>query len=71
MKFSDNGYYIEQYVKCDNCGVLIYDDGIEADVDERTQRYCSNWCVEWARARADGIEDPRIPLERELPRRAD
>ena len=27
MRFSDNGYYIERYIKCDNCGVLIYDDG--------------------------------------------
>ena len=28
MRFSDNGYYIEKYVKCANCGLLIYGDGI-------------------------------------------
>jgi len=28
MRFSANGYYIERYVKCANCGLLIYDDGI-------------------------------------------
>ena len=32
MRFSDNGYYIERYIKCDNCGVLIYGEGINADV---------------------------------------
>ena len=24
MRFSNNGYYIEKYIKCDNCGMLIY-----------------------------------------------
>ena len=28
MRFSENGYYIEKYVKCANCGLLIYDEGI-------------------------------------------
>ena len=28
MRFSNNGYYIEKYIKCDNCGMLIYGDGI-------------------------------------------
>ena len=32
MRFSDNGYYIEKYVKCDNCGVLIYGEGIDAKI---------------------------------------
>ena len=33
MRFSDNGYYIERYIKCDNCGVLIYDEaGLDTEV---------------------------------------
>ena len=31
MRFSKNGYYIEKYLKCLNCGVLIYDAGIKAE----------------------------------------
>jgi hypothetical protein len=27
MRFSDNGYYIEKYVKCANCGMLVYGKG--------------------------------------------
>ncbi len=65
MRFSDNGYYIERYVKCDNCGVLIYGEGINADVTGKEQLFCSNWCIEWAGARAKGIEEPRIPLPKE------
>ena len=30
MKFSGNGLYIEEYLKCANCGYLIY----EADLDK-------------------------------------
>ena len=26
MKFAPNHLYIEEYVKCTNCGVLIYDE---------------------------------------------
>ena len=28
MRFSENGYYIERYVKCANCGLLVYGEGI-------------------------------------------
>ena len=27
MRFSGNRYYIERYVKCRNCGILIYGEG--------------------------------------------
>lgn len=64
MRFSDNGYYIERYVKCDNCGVLIYGDGMDATVGGDAQLFCSQWCIDWAEARANGIEEPRIPLPR-------
>ncbi|GAB5469745.1 MAG: hypothetical protein Kilf2KO_27750 [Rhodospirillales bacterium] len=65
MKFSNNGYYIERYVKCDNCGVLIYGDGIAARVKEEERLFCSDWCKEWNSARANGIEEPKIPLPAE------
>ena len=28
MRFSANGYYIERYVKCATCGMLVYGEGI-------------------------------------------
>ena len=66
MQFSDNGYYIERYIKCDNCGVLIYDEGgVKADVKGQALLFCSDWCVEWSTAVANGVEQPRIPLPKE------
>ena len=47
MRFSDNGYYLEEYTKCDNCGVLIYRKPIHVSLDSKPRRYCSDWCVEW------------------------
>ena len=64
MRFSANGYYIESYVKCDNCGVLIYDEGIESTVSQAASMlFCSGWCREWHAQRAAGIESPRIDIE--------
>ena len=65
MRFSDNGYYIERYIKCDNCGVLLYEDGIKCEVAGEAKLFCSDWCQQWATARAAGIDEPRIPLPRE------
>ncbi len=65
MRFSSNGYYVERYVKCNNCGLLIYGDGVAATVADKEGLYCSQWCIDWAGARADGIEEPRIPLPRD------
>lgn len=65
MRFSDNGYYIERYVKCDNCGVLIYDGGQQAVVGDARKLFCSDWCVDWNTARAKGVEEPRIPLPKQ------
>ena len=61
MRFSDQRYYIEQYIKCANCGVLIYDQGVGA---ADTPPYCSDWCVEWAAKRAAGDKDRVVPLPR-------
>jgi hypothetical protein len=62
MRFSANGYYIERYVKCDCCGVLIYDEGIagEATSTEPTI-FCSEWCREWKKQKLAGVETPQIP----------
>ena len=38
MRFAESGYYIEQYVKCDNCGVLIYGDGVRGQPERQADR---------------------------------
>ena len=48
MRFSANGYYIERYVKCANCGLLVYGDGIAGQRHGKDCVNCSDWCVEWA-----------------------
>ena len=63
MRFSDNGYYVERYVKCMNCGVLLYDDGIKLERGGKEMRFCSEWCVEWSRLRDSGAENIRLPLK--------
>lgn len=54
MKFSQNGLYIERYLKCANCGVLVY-EGTEDDAAKRVEPdgrlFCSSWCVDWAHER--------------------
>jgi N-methylhydantoinase B len=54
MRLSRNGYYVEKYVKCANCGLLIYDAGIPVERDARPELFCSDWCIEWSRLRASG-----------------
>lgn len=54
MRFSQNGYYVERYVKCDNCGLLIYDEGRRVERDGKPRLYCSDWCIEWSRLRESG-----------------
>jgi hypothetical protein len=51
MKFAQNRLYIEAYIKCHNCGVLLFhDDKAQqaAKVDISGVVYCSDWCVDWA-----------------------
>jgi len=63
MRFSSNGYYIERYVKCDCCGVLVYDEGLAASAPDGTARtYCGAWCREWQAQKDRGIDDPRVEL---------
>ena len=48
MRFSANGYYIERYVKCATCGMLVYGEGIAGTRHGKACIYCTPWCVEWA-----------------------
>lgn len=52
MKFSENRLYVEGYVKCCNCGVLIYETSRPQAVEQEGRTYCSAWCVDWALARS-------------------
>ena len=65
MRFSDNGYYIEKYVKCMNCGVLLYDEGRKVTRDDQELTFCSEWCEQWSAMRDAGVEEMRLPLPRD------
>ena len=56
MKFAKNRMYVESYIKCPNCGILIF-DGSAADKQDSVivngARYCSAWCVSWEAARTE------------------
>ena len=65
MRFAHKRYYIEQYIKCANCGVLIYDEGVPAPgAAPEAPPFCSDWCLEWAAKRAAGDKDRVLPLPR-------
>ena len=54
MKFAQNRLYIEEYIKCANCGVLIYETRGNKKAESITQGgkiYCSQWCLDWEKAR--------------------
>ncbi len=67
MKFSANGYYVERYNKCANCGMLVYGEGLMAEHRGKSRRFCSDWCIEWAASRegTDGLV--RLPIPRPAP----
>ena len=61
MRFSPNGYYIERYVKCDCCGVLIYDDGVPGtEPAVAGQTFCSDWCRSWKAQKLAGVAVPAV-----------
>jgi hypothetical protein len=77
MRFSQNGYYIEHYVKCATCGMLVYGEGIAGTRHGKPCTYCTPWCVEWATLtdRDTGyvrlpIVQPRLPIEDKVQRPA-
>ena len=47
MRFSENGYYLEAYEKCQNCGGLMYERGVDANIDSTSLSFCSEWCLDW------------------------
>jgi hypothetical protein len=58
MRFAPNNLYIEEYVKCANCGVLIYEKRGAKNPDKNPETitkagniYCSKWCLDWEEAR--------------------
>jgi hypothetical protein len=59
MRLSAEGFYIERYVKCANCGLLMYEEGIPSP-DGRD--LCSSWCAEWDAKRQAGEQHPVLPL---------
>ena len=70
MRFADKGYYIEEYIKCANCGVLIYGDDIQVtetakNLTGRPRLYCSDWCRQWAMLRESGDRTKTLPLPRD------
>ena len=63
MRFADKRYYIEAYVKCANCGVLIYESGINiSDTSGAQHTYCSQWCRDWAQLRESEAAERVLPL---------
>lgn len=52
MKFAENRLYVDDYVKCCNCGILIY-EGVDAPAVRKSGKaYCTDWCVDWADKRS-------------------
>jgi hypothetical protein len=63
MRFSPDGYYVESYVKCVNCGVLIYNAGLPGQRGAQKVMFCSSWCHKWDAMREAGVENPVLKLE--------
>ena len=71
MRFADKRYYVEKYVKCANCGMLVYaqDEYVPAnaavEASDQDLTYCSEWCASWNNLRGaeDSATRPRLPRE--------
>jgi hypothetical protein len=64
MRFAESGYYIEQYVKCDNCGVLIYrDEKLSTDPAQTGLVFCTEWCIDWHQQKLAGKDVPTVAGE--------
>jgi N-methylhydantoinase B len=50
MKFSENGLYVERYIKCGTCGALIYDKQDRRSLTHDGINYCSQWCIDWKKS---------------------
>lgn len=59
MRFAESGYYLEAYVKCANCGVLIVSRAGGGTRRARpAQLYCSPWCEQWHAKRLAELKPP-------------
>jgi 5-oxoprolinase (ATP-hydrolysing)/N-methylhydantoinase B len=64
MRFANKRFYVERYIKCDCCGVLIYDQGLATAAPDGAPRlFCSQWCRDWLALRDRG-EELRLALPR-------
>jgi hypothetical protein len=51
MRFSENGLYVERYIKCGTCGALIYEKRDQQLLTHQGIIYCSQWCIDWKQSR--------------------
>ena len=51
MRFSENGLYVERYIKCGTCGALIYEKQDQQLLTHEGIIYCSQWCIDWKQSR--------------------
>jgi hypothetical protein len=51
MRFSENGLYVERYIKCGTCGALIYGKQDQQLLTYEGVIYCSQWCLDWKQSR--------------------
>jgi N-methylhydantoinase B len=63
MKLAESGFYVEQYIKCANCGKLIFSDGIDIERNGRPAIFCSDWCITWSARRDEGRSPAPLPLD--------
>jgi 5-oxoprolinase (ATP-hydrolysing)/N-methylhydantoinase B len=77
MRFSENGFYVERYVKCRNCGLLIYGEGIAGTLGGKPAQFCTDWCRQWSGLKEAGatgrglkIVHPKLPVEQAARRSA-
>lgn len=65
MRFSSNGFYVETYDKCANCGVLLYGRARDRGASS-AKSFCGDWCAAWSSAgdaeRAEGLPLPNARL---------
>jgi N-methylhydantoinase B len=62
MRFSENGLYIEKYIKCANCGLLVFGPGTPGFRAGKKAIFCSDWCVQWSTLKEEGARGIRLPI---------
>jgi hypothetical protein len=44
--------------------MLLYSEGLNSTAAPN-EVFCSQWCIDWSSAKADGVEQPKIPFGHE------